>query len=51
LLCPARLVGSLQVFRQWSANLSCAMLPDAGLSRRPAGRVLAKCPNKAVPNR
>jgi hypothetical protein len=45
-----RLVGSLQVFRQWSANLSYAMLPDVGLSRRP-GRVPAQCPNKAVPNR
>jgi uncharacterized membrane protein YeaQ/YmgE (transglycosylase-associated protein family) len=50
LLGPARLLGSLQVLRQWSANLSHAMLPHTGLSRR-LGRVLAQRLNKAVPNR
>jgi Integrase core domain len=38
LLCPARLVGSLQVLRQWSADLSYAMLPGVGLSGRPRGQ-------------
>jgi uncharacterized membrane protein YeaQ/YmgE (transglycosylase-associated protein family) len=40
---------SLQVFK-WSANLSYAMMPHAGSSRRP-GRVLAQCRNKAALNR
>jgi hypothetical protein len=49
LLCPARLVGPLQVFRTIVREPQLCDASPCGLEPSAAGRALAQCPNKAVP--